>query len=135
MNPGNRRKQLTLTEHISFRTLLMSFVLLLITSLSTTSVSAHNYRDNGVFLTHDYVEYSSYVALVTNLSYKMDVNYHTHFWFNNISILTSSGTIPNPSTELAQVKNYLNAVKSYEGSAKVFIPARPILPARLSSLI
>ncbi|MDB5084159.1 MAG: hypothetical protein JWN30_1045 [Bacilli bacterium] len=96
-------------------TVVMSFVLLTVVA-GKSQASQSQYQDNGTFLSHNYVKYSSYVNLVPDLANKMQNTYKVSSWFNNAGTLTSAGSINKASTELAQVKNYMNAVKTYENA-------------------
>jgi hypothetical protein len=96
------------------------FVLIIFGTLSCSNVfsaSAGDYQDNGVFLGHAYVKYQSFVDLVNDpLAPYMKNDYKCKYWFVNVGLLNSSGVITNASTELAKVKEFLNAIKTYENA-------------------
>ncbi|HBG26673.1 MAG: hypothetical protein A2Y10_18445 [Planctomycetes bacterium GWF2_41_51] len=96
------------------------YVFLLVFTLSNSIVfaaDAGDFTQNGVFLSHNYVKYQSYVNLVPTLGYNMNVNYRCKYLFVNAGMLNSNGVITNAATELAKVKDFLNAVKTYENSS------------------
>ncbi|WP_282937613.1 glycosyl hydrolase family 18 protein [Paenibacillus sp. RC67] len=102
---------------LSFYTVWFLFLCLLTASASPASAVTTvqgQYLDNAAFFSHNYVKYTSFVNLVPTLADKMDHTYKVNYWFPNSGFFTANGLISNASTELAQVKSYLNAVKSYE---------------------
>ncbi|TVY07815.1 hypothetical protein [Paenibacillus cremeus] len=99
-----------------FRVLLLILCLTLAVSSPAFAITTvkGQYLNNAVFLSHNYVKYTSFVNLVPDLADKMNTTYKVNYLFPNTGQLTSTGTIADASTELAQVKAFLNAIKTFE---------------------
>ena len=104
------------SHRMKVRALFWILVLAPLISSAQTSQAVSQYQDNATFLSHNYMKYSSYVNLVPTLASQMGNTYKVMHWFNNAGVLTSAGMINNASTELAQVKNYMKAVHTYEAA-------------------
>lgn len=83
--------------------------------LCAWAVPASATTTNGVWMSHNYVKYSSYVSDVPRVATFMRNNQVTYL-FVNAGVLDTTGHITNSATELAQVKNFLNAIKTWETS-------------------
>jgi hypothetical protein len=95
--------------------LLYVFLLTFATTASATVTSVRGqYLENATFLSHNYVKYSSYVSLVPDLANKMKNTYAVNYLFPNVGVLNSSGVITNAAAEMAQVKEFLNQIYTYE---------------------
>lgn len=80
----------------------------------SVAIAAGDYKENGVFLAHNYVVYQSWVNEVNTVSSAVGITRKCNYWFVNVGLLNSSGLITSPSTQLAKVREFLNAVKAYE---------------------
>lgn len=93
--------------------LYISIVLGILSCSDVFAAYPGDFNENGVFLAHSYVVYPDWVSKMSTLAPAM-VSYKCNYWFVNVGLLTSSGVITSPSSQLAQVVPFLNAVKAYE---------------------
>ena len=81
---------------------------------TTRALPPPAYPNNGVWLSHDYVKYTSYTSLVSTLCTKMNTDYSVQYLFVNVGTVGSNGQMMNPGTEMAQIVTFLNDIKTWE---------------------
>src|SRR5690349_10368143 len=81
----------------------LAVALLLAIGLALAPKCPAAHTNNAVYLSHNYVKYSSYLTLTDYLCAQMKLYAACPYWFVNVGVVDSTGHIVNPATELADI--------------------------------
>ena len=77
----------------------------------TVFPGAARYTENSAWLAYAYLSTQSWVDDVPQVAFQMRTNYRVPYWFVNVGLINSSGTMSNPPARMVQ---FLNKLKTWE---------------------